>query len=166
MVLKEIERKFLVKNTDFIAQAHRSTPIVQAFLNTDPSRTVRVRLKGEKGYLTVKGKSEEDGASRFEWEKEIPLSEAHALLPLCEPFPIEKTRYEVLVGQSLWEVDVFHGKNQGLILAEIELKDTEATFEKPDCIGKEVTTEVCYYNSYLSKHPYNEWKSSKNTQKG
>jgi len=104
MALKEIERKFLVKNTDFIAQAHRSTPIVQAFLNTDPSRTVRVRLKGEKGYLTVKGKSEENGASRFEWEKEITPSDVHALLPLCEPSPIEKTRYEVWIGDSLYEV--------------------------------------------------------------
>ena len=90
MAFKEIERKFLVKNTDFIAQAHRSTPIVQAFLNTDPLRTVRVRLKGEKGYLTVKGKSEENGVSRFEWEKEITPADVHALLPLCEPSPIEK----------------------------------------------------------------------------
>lgn len=165
MNFTEIERKFLVENTDFISQSYKSTVIIQAYLNSDPLRTVRVRIKGEKSYLTIKGKSE-DGISRFEWEKEIPLSEAHVLLPLCEPFPIEKTRYEVLVGQSLWEVDVFHGKNQGLILAEIELKDTEATFEKPDWIGKEVTSEACYYNSYLSKHPYNEWKSSKNTQKG
>ena len=164
MNFTDIERKFLVENTDFIYQSYKSTVIIQAYLNSDPLRTVRVRIKGEKSYLTIKGKSE-DGISRFEWEKEIPLSEAHALLPLCEPFPIEKTRYEVLVGQSLWEVDVFHGKNQGLILAEIELKDTEATFEKPDWIGKEVTAEACYYNSYLSKHPYNEWKSPKNTQK-
>jgi len=158
-MLVEIERKFLVEG-DYKVHAISHTHIAQGYLCADGMRTVRVRLRDDRGYLTIKGKSE-DGISRFEWEKEIPLSEAHALLPLCEPFPIEKTRYEVLVGQSLWEVDVFHGKNQGLILAEIELKDTEATFEKPDWIGKEVTAEACYYNSYLSKHPYNEWKSTK-----
>ena len=157
MVLKEIERKFLVKNTDFIAQAHRSTPIVQAFLNTDPSRTVSVRLKGEKGYLTVKGKSEEDGASRFEWEKEITPSDVYTLLPLCEPSPIEKTRYEVWVGDSLYEVDIFHGENEGLIIAEIELTNVAQAFEKPDWLGTEVTSEPRYYNSALSQHPYKHW---------
>ena len=157
MAFKEIERKFLVKNTDFIAQAHRSTPIVQAFLNTDPLRTVRVRLKGEKGYLTVKGKSEENGVSRFEWEKEITPTDVHALLPLCEPSPIEKTRYEVWVGESLYEVDVFHGENEGLIVAEIELTDVAQAFEKPTWLAEEVTSDARYYNSALGQHPYKHW---------
>ena len=156
MNFTEIERKFLVENTDFISQSYKSTVIIQAYLNSDPLRTVRVRIKGEKSYLTIKGKSE-DGISRFEWEKEITPSDVHALLPLCEPSPIEKTRYEVWVGDSLYEVDIFHGENEGLIIAEIELTNVAQAFEKPDWLGAEVTSEPRYYNSALSQHPYKHW---------
>jgi len=152
----EIERKFLVRNTDFISQSHKNTQIIQAFLNTDPCRTVRVRLKGEKGYLTIKGEST-NGISRFEWEKEISVNDVYTLLPLCEPFSIEKTRYEVLINHSLYEVDVFHGENEGLIIAEIELTNVAQAFEKPDWLGAEVTSEPRYYNSALSQHPYKHW---------
>ena len=158
----EIERKFTVR-ADFCPQG-AGTEMAQGYLSRDPQRTVRVRLAGGRGYLTVKGETR--GMVRAEDEYEIPPTDARAMLALCDPPLVEKTRYVVDAAGRRWEVDVFHGKNQGLILAEIELKDTEATFEKPDWIGKEVTAEVCYYNSYLSKHPYNEWKSSKNTQKG
>lgn len=148
----EIERKFLVKNTDFIAQAHRKTHIIQGYLNSDKERTVRVRIKDDKGFLTIKGLGNASGTTRFEWEKEIPLVEANQLLNLCEPFPIEKMRYEVIYKDFLYEIDIFQGKFQGLILAEIELDSEEQFFEKPEWLGKEVTGDKRFYNSYLSKN--------------
>jgi CYTH domain-containing protein len=154
----EIERKFLGKNTEFKAQAQSSTRIVQGFLNTHADRTVRVRIKGEKGVLTVKGRSNESGTSRFEWETEIPLSEAEALLGLCEPGVIDKIRFELRVGKHLFEVDEFHGENQGLIVAEIELQNEDEAFDKPDWLGEEVTGQVKYYNSQLAKFPFSKWK--------
>lgn len=149
----EIERKFLVKNLDFIKESYKHTRIVQGFLNTDPYRTVRIRVKGDKGFITVKGIGNQSGTSRFEWEKEIPLCEAEALLQLCEPFPIDKIRYEVKFKNFLYEIDVFSGENEGLILAEIELNSENQYFEKPSWIGEEVTGQKEYYNSYLSKYP-------------
>lgn len=153
----EIERKFKVLNMDFIAEAQSKTRIVQAFLNSDKNRTVRVRIKGNNGYLTIKGISNESGTSRFEWEKEIAVTEAEALLKLCEEGIIEKHRYEVKKGIHLYEVDVFHGDNQGLIVAEIELNSEDEDFEKPSWIGEEVTGQKQYYNSLLSKNPFNSW---------
>lgn len=150
----EIERKFLV-NGDFKREAYHSTRVTQGYLSSVPERTVRVRVKGDKGYITVKGKGNASGASRYEWEKEIPLDEATALLQLCEPGIIDKTRYLVRVGKHIFEVDEFHGPNEGLLLAEIELNDENEPFEKPAWLGKEVTGNPKYYNSALSKKPTN-----------
>lgn len=153
----EIERKFLVTSSDFIQQSHGQHKIAQGYLSSNPERTVRVRTKDDKGFLTIKGKSNATGTSRFEWEKEIALDEAKYLLLLCEKGVIEKTRYLVNVGKHLFEVDVFYGENDGLIVAEIELSDEHETFEKPNWLGLEVTNDERYYNAYLSRHPFTEW---------
>ncbi|ARV09814.1 adenylate cyclase [Winogradskyella sp. PC-19] len=155
--MTEIERKFLVKSEAFKDQAFNAYDIKQGFLNSAPERAVRIRLKKDKGILTIKGKSSEDGLSRFEWEKEIPKTEAEALLLLCEKGIIDKTRYEVKVGNHTFEVDEFYGDNQGLIIAEVELNSKTETFEKPDWLGKEVTGEIKYYNSNLSRLPFIDW---------
>ena len=153
----EIERKFLVSSDAFKNDALRKNHIAQGYLNSVPERTVRVRIKGDTGYLTIKGKSNETGLSRFEWEKEIPLAEAKALLLLCEKGIIEKNRYEVPVGKHLFEVDEFFGENEGLLLAEVELQSESEFFEKPHWLGEEVTQDQRYYNSYLSKNPFTSW---------
>ena len=153
----EIERKFLVTSDAFKSDALRKNHIAQGYLNSTPERTVRVRIKGDTGYLTIKGKSNETGLSRFEWEKEIPLVEAKALLLLCEKGIIEKIRYEVQVGKHLFEVDEFFGENEGLLLAEVELQSESEFFEKPNWLGNEVTQDQRYYNSYISKHPFTSW---------
>ncbi|TYA74320.1 CYTH domain-containing protein [Seonamhaeicola marinus] len=153
----EIERKFLVASNDFKQEAIRSTRIIQGFLNTDKERTVRVRLKGDKGFLTVKGKSSNDGLSRFEWEKEITDEEAKSLLNICESGVIDKIRYEVQVKNHIFEIDEFFGDNKGLIIAEVELNSEHETFVKPGWLGEEVTGDVKYYNSQLSKHPFCNW---------
>ena len=153
----EIERKFLVTSDAFKSDALRKNHIAQGYLNSTPERTVRVRIKGGAGYLTIKGKSNETGLSRFEWEKEIPLAEAKALLLLCEKGIIEKIRYEVQVGKHLFEVDEFFGENEGLLLAEVELQSESEFFEKPNWLGNEVTQGQRYYNSYISKHPFTSW---------
>lgn len=155
--MTEIERKFLVKSEAFKDQAFNSYDIRQGFLNSAPVRTVRIRLKNDKGLLTIKGKSSADGLSRFEWEKEIPKTDAEALLLLCEKRIIDKTRYEVKVGNHTFEVDEFYGDNQGLIIAEVELNSKTDTFEKPDWLGEEVTGDIKYYNSNLSKLPFKNW---------
>ncbi len=154
----EIERKFLVISDRFKEDALSVTRIVQGFLNTHPQRTVRVRIKEEQGFITVKGKSNEKGTTRFEWEKEIPVIEAEALLKLCEKETIEKIRYEVKAGDHIFEVDEFFGNNDGLIVAEIELNSEMEQFTKPNWLGREVTGELKYYNSQLSKQPYKNWK--------
>ena len=153
----EIERKFLVTNQDFITQSNTSFRIVQGYLNSNPERTVRVRIKGDKGFITIKGKGNESGLTRFEWEKEIAVSDAEALLQLCEKGAIDKTRYNVQFENHLFEVDVFFGENEGLIVAEIELQSENETFSKPDWLGEEVTSEEKYYNAYLSQHPFKSW---------
>ena len=155
--MTEIERKFLVKSEAFKDQAFNSYDIRQGFLNSAPERTVRIRLKNDKGLLTIKGKSSVDGLSRFEWEKEIPKTDAEALLLLCENWIIDKTRYEVKVGNHTFEVDEFYGDNQGLIIAEVELNSKTDTFEKPDWLDEEVTGDIKYYNSNLSKLPFKNW---------
>ncbi len=153
----EIERKFLVASDAFKRDFVRKNYIAQGYLNSTPERTVRVRIKGETGYLTIKGKSNETGLSRFEWEKEIALAEAKALLLLCEKGIIEKNRYEVKVGEHLFEVDEFFGENEGLLIAEVELQSESENFEKPNWLGKEVTQDQRYYNSNLSKNPFLNW---------
>lgn len=153
----EIERKFLVRSEDFKNESNRSTRIVQGFLNTDPLRTVRIRIKGDSGFLTVKGIGNDLGTTRFEWETGISIEEAEALLELAEPGCIEKIRYEVPKGNHLFEIDEFLGENQGLVVAEIELQNEDEPFERPIWLGKEVTGDKKYYNSQLSKRPYGTW---------
>lgn len=153
-MLQEIERKFLVKSAAFKAEAFRKTRIVQGYLSSIPERTVRIRLKGDKGFITVKGVGNDSGASRFEWEKEISASEAAELMKLAEPGIIEKIRYEVKKGNHIYEVDEFFGENKGLTVAEIELENENESFEKPEWLGEEVTGDLKYYNSVLVKNPY------------
>ena len=154
---QEIERKFLVKG-DFKSEVFKSTRITQGYLSSVPERTVRVRVKGEKGFITIKGIGNESGASRYEWEKEIPVEEVRDLLKICEPGVIDKTRYLVKNGDYTIEVDEFYGDNDGLTVAEIELPSEDATFNKPAWLGDEVTGDVRFYNSMLMKNPYKNWK--------
>ncbi len=153
---QEIERKFLVKG-DFKHLAAKSINITQGYLSSVPERIVRVRIKGDKGFLTIKGIANKSGASRYEFEKEISLQDVRELLNICEPGIINKTRYLVPVGNHTYEVDEFYGENQGLIVAEIELSSEDEEFEKPEFLGKEITGNSNYYNSMLTKHPYTKW---------
>ena len=152
----EIERKFLVAG-DFTPYVTSSCRISQGYLSSNPDRTVRVRIKGDKGFLTIKGRSSSDGLSRYEWEKEIPLDEATELIGLCEAGVIDKTRHIVPHRGHIWEVDVFRGENEGLVVAEIELSSTDEEFEQLSWVADEVTGDVRYYNAYISSHPYKEW---------
>lgn len=154
---QEIERKFLVQG-EFKSQAFQAERIIQGYLSSQPERTVRVRIRGDRGFLTIKGKSSENGLSRYEWEKEIPLAEALELMSLTEPGRIDKTRYLVRKGKHIFEVDEFYGENEGLILAEIELKDENEVFEKPEWLGTEVTGDLRYYNAMLTGHPFTTWQ--------
>lgn len=153
----EIERKFLVTSDSYKKEAFSKKRIIQGYLSSNPERTVRVRIKENKAYLTIKGSSNASGMSRFEWEKEIAVDEAKNLLLLCEKGVIDKTRFEVKVGVHTYEVDEFYGENKGLEMAEIELKSETEEFEKPDWLGIEVTNDKRYYNSYLSKNPFQNW---------
>lgn len=153
---KEIERKFLVKG-DFRALVQRAERIVQGYLCSMPERTVRVRIQGERGILTIKGRSNDSGVTRSEFEYEIPLSEAQELMTLCLSGVIEKVRHWVPFHGQVWEVDVFHGDNEGLIIAEIELSDENEGFECPEWAGEEVTGQMRYYNALLSRYPYKRW---------
>jgi len=157
MPLQEIERKYLVTSEDYKSCAIRHYRIAQGYLSVDPERSVRVRLKEGQGILTVKGGSSEDGTTRFEWEKAIDKAEADSLLTLCLKPLIEKTRYEVKVGNHLFEVDEFYGDNAGLVVAEVELSSAEEAFDKPEWLGQEVTGEARYYNAQLSQHPFKNW---------
>lgn len=154
---QEIERKFLVAG-EFKSLAKKATRITQGYLSSVPERTVRVRIKGEKGFITIKGIGSTSGASRYEWEKEIPVAEVEELLKICEPGVIDKTRYLVEAGEHTYEVDEFYGDNEGLVVAEVELSSEEEAFVKPEWLGEEVTGDVKYYNSMLMKNPYKNWK--------
>ena len=153
----EIERKFAVKSTNFLANAKESYKITQGYLNTDKNRTVRVRTNGNKGFITVKGIGSADGLSRFEWEKEIEIKDAEALLLLCEDFVVDKTRYLIPFDTIVFEVDVFEGANKGLVIAEVELETVDQQFEKPDWLGEELTGNERFYNAYLSNVPFTTW---------
>jgi len=155
--MQEIERKFSVKNTNFLANAKIWFNIKQGYLNSDKNRTVRIRTKNNKGFITVKGKSSLDGLSRFEWEKEILIDDAERLLLLCEDFIIDKTRYIVDFNGKEFEVDVFQGDNKGLIIAEVELNSVDEEIDLPDWIDMELTGDPRYYNAYISTNPYNKW---------
>ncbi|MPM07537.1 Inorganic triphosphatase [bioreactor metagenome] len=154
---QEIERKFLVKSEDFKKEASKETRITQGYLSSVPERTVRVRIKGNRGFITVKGVGSASGASRFEWEMEIPVNEVEDLLKICEPGVIDKTRYEIKAGKHTFEVDEFYGDNNGLVVAEVELDSESELFVKPDWLGEEVTGDTRYYNSMLMKSPYTKW---------
>jgi len=156
--MQEIERKFLVVG-EYKHLASGSTRVVQAYLNTDEERTVRVRINDGKGFITVKGRSSDSGMSRYEWEKEIPAEEAEELLKLCEPGFIVKTRYFVPAGKHTFEIDEFHGDNEGLTVAEIELSAENEAFEKPAFLGREVTGDLKYYNAGLTKNPFKKWSN-------
>ena len=153
----EIERKFLVKDHRFENEAVTSRTIKQGFLSTDPNRTVRIRVEEHLGFITVKGISTDGGISRFEWEDTLSKEAAEALFKLCLPGTIEKTRYVVPIGTIHFEVDVFYGRNLGLIIAEVELSDSDQVFEKPAWLGAEVTGDKKYYNASLSQFPFKDW---------
>ena len=153
----EIERKFLVKDDSYKAMAYSASRIAQGYICSARGRTVRVRIRDEKGYLTIKGPADSEGLGRYEWEKEIPVQEAQELMRLCEPGMIDKTRYLVKSGKHVFEVDEFYGENEGLTIAEVELESADESYEKPDFIGEEVTGDVRYYNSFLMKNPFTRW---------
>jgi len=153
---QEIERKFLVKG-DFKQYSDSSLRITQGYLSSVPERIVRIRIYGEKAFLTIKGITSKSGMSRYEWEKEIAVNEASELLKLCEPGIIDKTRYLVKSGKITFEVDEFYGENEGLIVAEVELIAENEQFDKPDWLGEEVTGDNRYYNSRLVKTPFSHW---------
>ena len=158
MSFMEIERKFLVVSNEYRIASHSQSRIVQGFLNTDPHRTVRIRIYDNKGYLTIKGMSNRSGTSRMEWEFEIDPVKARELMSLSAEPLIEKTRYLVQVETYLFEVDEFEGASEGLIIAELELENENEDFPKPAWLGREVTGDPKYYNAQLSKKPFNQWQ--------
>jgi adenylate cyclase len=156
---QEIERKFLV-NGEFKKFATKQTRIKQGYLSSVPGRSVRIRINGQKGFITIKGAANKTGLSRYEWEKEIAVTEAVELLEICEPGVIEKIRYYIPYGDFTFEVDEFYGENEGLIVAEIEMKSESDNFERPDWLGNEVTGDRRYFNSMLVKNPFSTWKEN------
>ena len=153
---QEIERKFLVSG-EFKSLATKALTIKQGYLCANAGRTVRVRVRDNQGFLTIKGRSDASGLSRFEWEKEISAQDAESLLLLCEPGIVDKTRYLVDFAGHTFEVDEFHGENQGLVMAELELVSEDEPYQRPEWLGEEVTGDRRYYNAYLSKHPFTTW---------
>ena len=147
----EIERKFLVRDDSYKQLSYASSHIVQGYICSERGRTVRVRIKDDRAYLTIKGPSVNGGLSRYEFEREIPLEDGQQMMQLCEPGIIDKTRWLVKSGKHTFEVDEFHGFNEGLVVAEVELAYEDEPYEKPDFIGKEVTGDRRYYNSQLRK---------------
>ena len=154
----EIERKFLVLDTSFKHEAFSSSHIRQGYICSGHGRTVRIRIRDTRAYITIKGPSLNGGLSRYEFEQEIPLADAEDLMLLCEPGIIDKTRWLVTSGRHTFEVDEFHGDNDGLVIAEVELGSEDEAFQKPAFIGQEVTGDRRYYNSHLRRNPYRLWK--------
>ena len=153
----EIERKFLVDGDGYKSEAFQVVHITQGYLSSVPERSVRIRIRGDKGYITIKGIGNDSGMSRFEWEQEIPVEDAQELMLLCEPGVIDKTRHLIKAGAYIFEVDEFHGDNEGLVMAEVELPDENVPLERPEWLGKEVTGDTRYYNVMLMHHPYKDW---------
>lgn len=155
----EIERKFLVVG-EFRDQAYAHARICQGYIASGNGRTVRVRIRDDKGYLTIKGPSNKAGLRRYEFEQEISLSDARDLMSICEPGIIDKTRYLVksLDGRHVFEVDEFYGDNEGLVMAEVELSSEDEPFEKPAFIGREVTGDRRFYNSHMRQYPFKMWR--------
>ena len=156
----EIERKFLVQSADYKKAAFSKTAMKQGYLSSVPERTVRIRIQGDKGFITIKGIGDSAGITRYEWEKEISIGDAEELLHLCEPGVIEKNRFNVRVGDHVFEVDEFDGENKGLVIAEIELDREDEAFEKPNWLGREITGDNRYYNAMLAKKPFRTWTTS------
>ncbi len=154
----EIERKFLVRDSSYKQQARSSSHIRQGYICSGHGRTVRVRLRDDEAFLTIKGPSLDGGLSRYEFETAIDMNEAVQLMQLCEPGIIDKTRYLVDCGTHTFEVDEFHGDNDGLVIAEVELQSADEPYQKPDFIGDEVTGDHRYYNSHLRRNPYCLWR--------
>ncbi len=152
----EIERKFLVVG-EFRDQAYSHSRIRQGYISSGNGKTVRVRIRDDRGYLTIKGPSDQAGLARYEFETEISLSDAEDLMKLCEPGIIDKTRYLVRSGDHVFEVDEFYGDNEGLVMAEVELHSEDEAFQKPAFIGPEVTGDRRYYNAHLRRNPYKLW---------
>lgn len=155
----EIERKFLVSDDSYKTLAYHSDRIAQGYICREGGNSARVRVRGDKGYITIKGPSRDGGLSRYEWEKEIPVQEAWELMRLCNGATIDKTRYLVRCGAHTFEIDEFYGDNEGLVVAEVELSNADELFEKPGFIGKEVTGDKRYYNSSLTRVPYKCWQN-------
>ena len=153
----EIERKFLVRDNSFVDEAYKKCRIAQGYICSDAGRSVRVRIRDDEGFLTIKSATNERGWSRYEFEKPISLKEAEELMLLCMPGMIDKVRHYVKAGNHTWEVDIFNGENEGLIVAEIELESEDDIFELPLWVGQEVSGDVRYYNSMLAKHPFLKW---------
>ena len=154
----EIERKFLLLDDRFKHEAVRAVRMKQGYIASGAGRTVRVRIAGEQGFLTIKGPSA-DGISRLEWEREIPVADAEELFLFCKKGVIDKTRYIVPAdGGRKWEIDEFYGDNEGLVMAEIELGWPDEPFVRPAWLGEEVTGDRRYYNAHLCEHPYKSWK--------
>lgn len=156
----EIERKFLVRGDAYKRMAESSSRIKQGYICSGRGRTVRVRIRDNRGYLTIKGPSDNGGITRYEFEKEITIGEAEELFKLCEPGVIDKTRYLVRSGKHVFEVDEFYGENAGLVMAEVELGSESEAFSKPDFIGDEVTGDRRFYNSSLRTYPFSLWGGS------
>ncbi|MBO6187382.1 MAG: CYTH domain-containing protein [Prevotella sp.] len=154
----EIERKFLVLDDSFKHEAFSKSHIVQGYICSGHGRTVRIRIRDEHAYITIKGPSRQGGLARYEFEQEIPMDDARQLLTLCDPGTVEKTRWLVKAGRHTFEVDEFHGDNDGLVVAEVELGSEDESYEKPHFIGKEVTGDRRYYNNQLRQNPYSRWK--------
>ncbi len=154
---QEIERKFLVLNDSYKKESFSHSHIQQGYITSERGRTVRIRIRDDKGYITIKGPSLDGGLSRYEFEQEIPLEDARQLLTLCEPGIIDKTRWLVRSGNHIFEVDEFFGENAGLVMAEVELSAIDDSVVNPSFIGKEVTGDRRYYNSQLRQHPFTKW---------
>ena len=147
---QEIERKYLVTSDCYKTVAVARYHIRQGYISREKTGTVRIRITDNQAYLTIKGKPAAGHFARYEWEKEIPLHEAEELMLLCQGTIIDKTRWIIPASHNLkWEIDEFHGKHTGLVLAEIELPNEEQSFEKPDFIGEEVTSDPRYYNANM-----------------
>ena len=156
----EIERKFMVRGNDYKSLAYASDRIKQGYICSGHGRTVRVRLRGGRCYLTIKGPSFDGGLSRYEFEKEITVEEAEQLFRLCEPGIIDKTRFLVKCGNHTFEVDEFYGENEGLVMAEVELQSPDEPFERPAFLGLEVTGDRRFYNGHLRQQPFSVWGST------
>ena len=154
---QEIERKFVVLNENYKTESIRSSRITQGYISSNLKRSVRIRIREESAYLTIKGETNSSGLSRYEWEKEISVQEARELIKICEPGIIDKIRHEIPCGNHHFEVDEFLGLNAGLVVAEVELRHEEELFDRPSWLGKEVTGVVKYYNSMLASNPYQNW---------